>query len=198
MLRSNNSQHFICNWKRTNVWSKLRQCFVVKHSCWNLGEHCDPFIASRQKNEWMSETKTWSQKRLLAIRVVDIGHRMGAILLGKLGPCRWERGPKKKKKKISIRFFSHKSPISNLPACTHICRNSWGALHKYIHTSHHHSTHGSLYQRDRRHRETFTELFGHSHLLFPPGGPLTCTQHRRLIKGVIPLWKMALVTKIHK
>lgn len=129
---------------------------------------------------------------------LTLGTEWGQYSWENWGPADGNVAQKKKKKKISIRFFSHKSPISNLPACTHICRNSWGALHKYIHTSHHHSTHGSLYQRDRRHRETFTELFGHSHLLFPPGGPLTCTQHRRLIKGVIPLWKMALVTKIHK
>lgn len=128
---------------------------------------------------------------------------MGVIPLGKLGPCRWEPGPKSLRQLL----FSQKSnlKVHTLPATPplkkrhlHIRGKSWRALDKYIHTSHHCSTHGSLYQHDRRHRETLTELIGHSHLLFPPRGPLTCTQHRRPIKGVIPLWKTALVTKTHK
>lgn len=117
-------------------------------------------------------------------------------------------------KKVSVHFFSLSfltkvqsqtsySPCKPRPLLprymhTYICRNSWRSLHQHIHTSHHRSTHGSLYQHDRRHRDTLTELFGHSHLLFLQEGPFTCTQPRHPIKGVIPLWKPALVTKIHK
>lgn len=150
------------------------------------------FHCTGTKESRMSEivTKMWDEFKSKVSHgntIIDIGHQMGVIPLGKPGPCRWEPGPKSLRQLL----FSQKSnlkvhtpPPHQKKRHLHISRKSWRALDKYIHTSHHCSTHGSLYQHDRRHRETLTERIGHSHLLFPPRGPLTRTQHRRPIKGV--------------
>lgn len=129
---------------------------------------------------------------------LTLGTEWGQYSWESWGPADGSMVPKTKQNKIlNPLLFSEKVPS---PTSLHGHTYAGIAGEHYINIFTHHiaTQHMALCTSDRRHRETFTELFGHRHLLFPPGGPLTCTQHRRPIKGVVPLWKMALVTKIHK
>ena len=103
-------------------------------------------------------------------------------------------GPKKPQVSPSLIEYSpspSRSPLQPSPllytyARAHIRRHSWQLLPKHIHTSHHCSTHGSLYQHDWKYRETHTELLGETVIQFlPVQGPLLANSTTYNQKGYI-------------
>lgn len=90
------------------------------------------------------------------------------------------------------------SPSSCTHMQAHIPRHSWQRQPKHIHTSHCSSTLGSLY--DWRYRDTHihtqAELLGEtaSQSLLLLGPPLAHSKGKKAIS----MWKIALVTNVHK
>lgn len=122
----------------------------------------------------------------------------------KLDASVWDRVQINLKSPLLLKLI----PLVPLNICTylsHIPRHSWHPIPKHIHTSHHRSTHGSLYEKPdwryadtHKHTHTGWTFRWNNHPVSPRAGPPACPQRRRTIKRAISMWKIDVVTKVHK
>lgn len=121
----------------------------------------------------------------------------------KLDASVWDRVQISLKSPLLLKLI----PLVPLNICTylsHIPRHSWHPIPKHIHTSPLNTWLfvWGAWLEVRRHTQTHTHtgwtFRWNNHPVSPRAGPPACPQRRRTIKRAISMWKIDVVTKVHK